>query len=362
MKNGNKSGNLMELELEKGRELSEELNDNEEPDESVLKLLESEMDNDADDDLDEAMSLQEDSDEYVDTIKTYFKEIGAIPILSLEEERQIGWRILSGNQAEEELETCSESEKKELEARIEDGIEAQKELASANCRLVIANAKKYSGLDLMDRIQEGNIGLLRAAKKYDVSTGYRFSTYATYWIRQAIQRAIYDKDCDIKLPVHVNESLSKYKRISNKLSVEYGRDATIAEIAVEMNMSEEKLYKLLQNVMDVCSLDSPINDDGEDTLVNIIKDDKTSTEDMGMNSVLRDNILSILEKFDDRGAEIIKLRYGFYGRVYTLEEVGKHFGLTRERIRQIESKVLRKIKNNSSMSCLLADFYYDLAS
>lgn len=358
MKNGNKSGNLMELELERERELSEDLNSNEEPDESVLKRLESEMY----DESDEKLFFQNDSEECVDTIKTYFKEIGAIPILSLEEERKIGWRILLGNQAEEELKTCSASEKKELEARIADGIEAQKELVAANCRLVVANAKKYSGLDLMDRIQEGNIGLLRAAKKYDVSTGFRFSTYATYWIRQAIQRAIYDKDCDIKLPVHVNEALSKYKRVSNKLSVDYGRDATMAEIAAEMNMPEEKLNKLLQNVVDVCSLDSPINDDGEDTLVNIIKDDRTSTEEQGMNSVLRDNILSILDKFDNRESEIIKLRYGFYGRVYTLEEVGNIFGLTRERIRQIEAKVLRKIKNNSVMSCLLIDFYYDLAS
>jgi RNA polymerase primary sigma factor len=262
-----------------------------------------------------------------DSVKMYLREIGKIPLLKPDEELELAYKILDGDQR------------------------AKDKMIESNMRLVVSIAKRYSGrgLDFLDLIQEGNTGLLRAVEKFDPDKGFKFSTYATWWIRQAITRAIADQARVIRLPVHVNETINKIMRTNRQLSQELNREPTIEEIAKELEILPEKVEYMLKVKQDTGSLDASVNNDDDDSVVgDFVVDEDTETPDEAASAqFLKDSIKNVLSDLTEREQKIIALRFGLDdGKNYTLEEVGREFNVTRERIRQIEAKALVKLRRH----------------
>lgn len=287
-----------------------------------------------------------------DPVRMYLQEIGQVPLLSAEQEVVLARQMESGNLATQSLEResyTSWQERLMLEQQVARGNDARQHLIQANLRLVVSIAKKYTsyGLTMMDLVQEGNIGLMRAVEKFDYTKGHKFSTYATWWIRQAITRAIADQSRTIRLPVHMGEAISQVKRTSHKLQQSMQREPTPEEIAEAMGISSTKVRRTLEASMHPLSLEMPVGQEGEGRMGDFIEDDRVSTPaDAAAASMLREQIEEVLQKLPERERKIIQLRYGLKdGRYRTLEEVGVEFGITRERIRQIEAVALRKLRH-----------------
>jgi RNA polymerase primary sigma factor len=262
-----------------------------------------------------------------DSVRLYLREIGKIPLLNAEEELELAKRVVSGDK------------------------EAKDQMAEANMRLVVSIAKRYvgRGLDLLDLIQEGNTGLLRAVEKFDPDKGFKFSTYATWWIRQAITRAIADQARTIRIPVHMVETINKLLRTQRRLTQEYNREPTNAEIAREMEIDEAKVEHIMKIKQDISSLDASIRDDEEESvLADFIEDEDTITpEESATGQLLKEQVKDMLSALTEREQKILKLRFGLEdGKQHTLEEVGQEFSVTRERIRQIEAKALAKLRKH----------------
>ncbi len=271
-----------------------------------------------------------------DPVRMYLKEIGQIPLLTAEEEVNLAQRVSEGDQA------------------------AKSKLTEANLRLVVSIAKKYSGrgLHILDLIQEGNTGLIRAVDKFDWTKGNKFSTYATWWIRQAITRAIADQARTIRVPVHMVEVINKTTRCNRKLVQELGREPTVEEIAAELNLPVEKIIEANRTAADTLSLDTPVGDEEDTSIGSFVEDERTpGPADATSNAMLAEALKEILDTLTEREADVLRMRFGMYdGRTHTLEEVGQNFGVTRERIRQIENKAIRKLRHPSRAK-KIKDFY-----
>lgn len=295
-----------------------------------------------------------------DPVKMYLKEIGQIPLLDPKEEPIIAKSIQDGINAKEQIQTCLPEEKEHLKEIIEQGEQAKQKLISSNLRLVVSIAKKYVGRGMLflDLIQEGNCGLIKAVDKFDYTKGFKFSTYATWWIRQSITRAIADQARTIRIPVHMVETINKLTRIQRQLIQDLGRDPTPEEIAERMgNISPEKVREIQKISLDPVSLETPIGEEDDSHLGDFIEDKITlSPNEYTNNQLLKDEINAALCGLTEREEKVLRLRFGLEdGRTRTLEEVGKEFNVTRERIRQIEAKALRKLKH-PNRSKRLKDF------
>ena len=271
-----------------------------------------------------------------DPVRMYLKEIGQIRLLTAEEEVDLAKRVSEGDQS------------------------AKNKLTEANLRLVVSIAKKYSGrgLHILDLIQEGNTGLIRAVDKFDWTKGNKFSTYATWWIRQAITRAIADQARTIRVPVHMVEVINKATRCNRKLVQELGREPTMEEIAAELNLPVEKIIEATRTAADTLSLDTPVGDEEDTSIGSFVEDERTpGPADATSNALLAEALKEILDTLTEREADVLRMRFGMYdGRTHTLEEVGQIFGVTRERIRQIENKAIRKLRHPSRAK-KIKDFY-----
>ena len=300
-----------------------------------------------------------------DPVRMYLKEIGKVPLLSAEEEIELAKNMEAGavakekiailksreeNATEEELAEIKE-EIKNLQKDLDAGDEAKKRLAEANLRLVVSIAKRYVGRGMLflDLIQEGNLGLIKAVEKFDYRKGYKFSTYATWWIRQAITRAIADQARTIRIPVHMVETINKLIRVSRQLLQELGREPSPEEIAAEMNMPVERVREILKISQEPVSLETPIGEEEDSHLGDFIKDDNVPVPaDAATFTLLKEQLEEVLGTLTEREQKVLTLRFGLEdGRARTLEEVGKEFNVTRERIRQIEAKALRKLRHPS---------------
>lgn len=286
-----------------------------------------------------------------DTIGLYIKEATQIPLLTANEEIDLAQRIEKGKSAREELAkgNLSKSRRKELSDLIENGWEAREHLIIANSRLVISVAKKYMGrgVPFLDLIQEGNIGLMRAAKKFDYHRGYKFSTYATWWIRQAVTRALADQSRTIRVPVHMGDQISKMLRAQHQLKQKLSRDPTIEEVAQVLEVPPEKVEYMIKVARRPLSLQTPIGDEEDDMLGDFIEDEEIPHPDETASiNILREHIFNLLEQLPPREARILQLRYGLLdGQVLTLNEVGRKMGVTRERVRQIEAQALSRLRS-----------------
>lgn len=341
-------------------------------DENLIEFIDGEeldedevLDDDlGDEDLDEEDSIAEEISQLEktfanashakinDPVKMYLKEIGQIPLLDPKEEPIIARQIQEGEEAKEAMKNpdLSNEEKKKLAKVIADGEQAKQTLISSNLRLVVSIAKKYVGRGMLflDLIQEGNCGLIKAVEKFDYTKGFKFSTYATWWIRQSITRAIADQARTIRIPVHMVETINKLTRIQRQLVQDLGRDPLPEEIAEKMeNISAEKVREIQKIALDPVSLETPIGEEDDSHLGDFIEDkDTLSPDDYTNNQLLKDEINAVLQGLTEREEKVLRLRFGLLdGRTRTLEEVGKEFNVTRERIRQIEAKALRKLKN-----------------
>jgi RNA polymerase primary sigma factor len=296
-----------------------------------------------------------------DTISLYLKEVGKVPLLTPEEEVELAKKIEEGRLAKKRLAkgVSDPEERKRLEKLVEEGKEAQDHLIKANSRLVISVAKKYMGrgVPFLDLIQEGNIGLIRAVKKFDYRRGYKFSTYATWWIRQAVTRAIADQGRTIRVPVHMYEQINQLARAVRKLVQELGREPTTEEIAEELGIPPSKVEQIIKVSQHPISLETPVGEEEDSFLGDFIEDESSpSPTESASQSLLREQIEEILKSLSPREAKILKLRFGLLdGYSYTLEEVGRKFGVTRERIRQIEAQALGRLRH-PSRSRKLKDF------
>lgn len=289
------------------------------------------------DDLNKALELGEAANEkgsssMDDPVKIHLREIGRIPLLTAEEESELAERIVNGDD------------------------EARDRLITANMRLVVSIAKHYvgRGMPLLDLIQEGYNGLIKAVDKFDYTKGFKFSTYATWWIRQSITRAIADQARTIRIPVHMVETISRVKKAQNKLLHENGHEPTIDEVAQELNMSSDKVREIIRIAQDPVSLEAPVGEEEDSYLGDFIPDeDAPAPIDTAMQAVFKDELNKALNTLPEREREVLKFRYGVgYDRSHTLEEVGKQFKVTRERIRQIEAKALRKLRSQSKSKAL----------
>ena len=289
-----------------------------------------------------------------DSVRLYLQEIGETSLLTMEEEVWLSTRMERGKLAEDRLAegNVTAEERVSLEHDKRDGDAARAHLIQANLRLVVSVAKKYigRGLSFLDLIQEGNIGLMKATDKFDYHRGFKFSTYATWWIRQAITRAISDQSRTIRLPVHVGETINRVKKTSHRLQQILEREPTQEEIARAMDISDDKVRQVIDVARHPVSLEAPVGSDGDAFLGDFIEDDTMPAPiEVASQQLLRSQIGDALDKLSDRERRIIVLRYGLEdGRFRTLEEVGRDFGITRERIRQIEAKALRKLRHPSS--------------
>ena len=295
-----------------------------------------------------------------DPVKVYLKEIGKVQLLSADEEIELAKKMMDGAKAEELIgEVEDEEEKKFLQKKINAGKRAKNRLAEANLRLVVSIAKRYvgRGMQFLDLIQEGNLGLIKAVEKFDYEKGYKFSTYATWWIRQAITRAIADQARTIRIPVHMVETINRVMRVSRQLVQELGRDPTSEEIAKEMGYPEDKVREIMKIALDPVSLETPIGEEEDSHLGDFIPDeDVPAPVEATAHIMLKEQLSEVLGTLHEREAKVLELRFGLVdGRQRTLEEVGKEFNVTRERIRQIESKALRKLRH-PSRSKKLKDF------
>ena len=287
------------------------------------------IDEEESEDLDSLTTGQYLDDVSDDSVRLYLREIGKIPLLSSEEEMDLARRIVEGDK------------------------KAKDKMAEANMRLVVSIAKRYSGrgLDFLDLIQEGNTGLLRAVEKFDPDKGFKFSTYATWWIRQATTRAIADQARTIRIPVHMVETINKLLRTQRRMTQELNREPTIEELSKELDMEPEKIEYVIKIKQDISSLDAGVGRDGEDddsVLQDFIVDEDTvSPEDSASNQLLKEQVQEILSSLSDREQKIVRMRFGLdNGKNHTLEEVGQEFAVTRERIRQIEAKALAKLRKH----------------
>jgi RNA polymerase primary sigma factor len=296
-----------------------------------------------------------------DSISLYLKEIGRIPLLTAEQEVSLAKRMEAGRMAKRRLskERLSAEERERLRDMARDGKAAQEHLIKANSRLVVSVAKKYvgRGVPFLDLIQEGNIGLIRAVKKFDYRRGYKFSTYATWWIRQAVTRAIADQGRTIRVPVHMYEQINRLARVSRQLVQELGRDPTVEEIAEELGVSPKKVERTIKVSQRPLSLEMPVGEEDDSFLGDFIEDSEApSPTDQASQQLLRDQIDDIFISLTPREVRILQLRFGLVdGYSYTLEEVGRKFGVTRERIRQIEAQALGRLRH-PSRSRKLRDF------
>ena len=301
-----------------------------------------------------------------DPVRMYLKEIGKVPLLTGEQEIKLATAMSAGNTAKEKLAqaetgglTLTEEELAQAKADLKAGEKAKKQLAEANLRLVVSIAKRYVGRGMLflDLIQEGNLGLIKAVEKFDHTKGYKFSTYATWWIRQAITRAIADQARTIRIPVHMVETINKVIRVSRQLLQELGHDPSAEEIAKEMDMPVDKVRDILKIAQEPVSLETPIGEEEDSHLGDFIPDeDAPAPADEACNSVLKQTIGEVLATLTEREKRVIILRFGLIdGRQRTLEEVGQEFQVTRERIRQIETKALRKLRH-PTRSKKLKDF------
>jgi RNA polymerase primary sigma factor len=312
-----------------------------------------EVEEDADDD-----SLEIDQNEnYLsnidtdDTIGLYLKEVGRVPLLTAEEEVDLAQRIEQGRLAREELARGNVSlhRRKDLQYFVKDGWDAREHLITANSRLVISVAKKYMGrgVPFLDLIQEGNIGLIRAAKKFDYRRGHKFSTYATWWIRQAVTRAIADQGRTIRVPVHMGDQINKLLRTQHQLTQSLGRDPIVEELAEALDVTPQKVENMIQVSRRPLSLETPTDDEEDSVLGDFIQDDEIpGPDDMATYNLLREHLLGVLDGLPPREVRILQLRYGLLdGQAYTLEEVGRKMGVTRERVRQIEAQALSRLRH-----------------
>ena len=299
-----------------------------------------------------------------DPVRMYLKEIGKVPLLAPDEEIELAQKMSAGNLAKEQLEEAEEGslspeDQAELKKLAKAGDAAKQKLAEANLRLVVSIAKRYVGRGMLflDLIQEGNLGLIKAVEKFDYTKGYKFSTYATWWIRQAITRAIADQARTIRIPVHMVETINKVIRVSRQLLQELGHDPSPDEIAEEMNMPVEKVREILKIAQEPVSLETPIGEEEDSHLGDFIEDDTASEPSEAASfTLLKEQLVDVLSTLTPREEKVLKLRFGIEdGRTRTLEEVGKEFNVTRERIRQIEAKALRKLRH-PSRSKKLKDF------
>ena len=297
-----------------------------------------------------------------DSISLYLKEIGRIPLLTAEQEVSLAKRMEAGRNAKKRLSRDGDfgaEEREELRYLVRDGNAAHEHLIKANSRLVVSVAKKYvgRGVPFLDLIQEGNIGLIRAVKKFDYRRGYKFSTYATWWIRQAVTRAIADQGRTIRVPVHMYEQINRLARVSRQLVQELGRDPTVEEIAEELGVSPKKVERTIKVSQRPLSLEMPVGEEDDSFLGDFIEDSEApSPTDQASQQLLRDQIEDIFGSLTPREVRILQLRFGLVdGYSYTLEEVGRKFGVTRERIRQIEAQALGRLRH-PSRSRKLRDF------
>jgi RNA polymerase primary sigma factor len=286
-----------------------------------------------------------------DTIGLYLKEVGRVPLLTAEEEVELAQRIERGRLAREELARGNVSlrRRSELQMLIEDGWAAREHLITANSRLVISVAKKYMGrgVPFLDLIQEGNIGLIRAAKKFDYRRGHKFSTYATWWIRQAVTRAIADQGRTIRVPVHMGDQINKLLRVQHQLTQRLGRDPSVEELAEALEVTPQKVENMIQVARRPLSLETPTDDEEDSVLGDFIQDeDVAAPDDTATYNLLREHLDSVLNGLPPREVRILQLRYGLLdGQAYTLEEVGRKMGVTRERVRQIEAQALSRLRH-----------------
>ncbi len=317
-----------------------------------------------------------------DPVRMYLREIGSVPLLTQEEEQDLAWKIVRGREARERLESSedlSDEERSELERLVKLGEEAKNKMARANLRLVVSVAKRYmrNGVSFLDLIQEGNLGLLRAVEKFDPSLGFKFSTYATWWIRQAVSRAVAEQSRTIRVPLHMLDVINKQVRVKQRLQQELGREPNLEEIALdpelgyvgedvrdeimefvskgdplpsdlesELKQAMQKAERIMRIAQEPVSLDTPVNDDSDSSLADFVESESPGPVDEAARELLKDEISELLQSLDERERDVLELRFGLKdGRSYTLEEVGEMFGITRERVRQIESKALRKLRH-----------------
>ncbi len=292
-----------------------------------------------------------------DTISLYLKEVSRIPLLSAEDEVKLAKEMRRGERAEEKLNetssggdgSISAAEYLKLQQQIEAGDQARKRLTRSNSRLVISMAKKYigQGVPFLDLIQEGNLGLMKAVEKFDHTRGHKFSTYATWWIRQSITRAIADQGRTIRVPVHMNDRIRRLYRVSRRLEQELGRDPTVEELAAELDLNQEKVERIIEISQRPLSLEKPVGEERDSELGEFIEaQDVPDPDDTATQEMLRDDIEELLTSLTPREARVLELRYGLIdGHSYTLKEVGEKFGLTRERIRQIENEALQRLRH-----------------
>jgi len=286
-----------------------------------------------------------------DTIGLYLKEVGRVPLLTALEEVELAQRIEAGRLAREELARGNVSPRRrgELQYLIEDGWAAREHLITANSRLVISVAKKYMGrgVPFLDLIQEGNIGLIRAAKKFDYRRGHKFSTYATWWIRQAVTRAIADQGRTIRVPVHMGDQINKLLRVQHQLTQRLGRDPSVEELAGALDVTPQKVENMIQVARRPLSLETPTDDEEDSVLGDFIQDEEVAAPDeTATYNLLREHLDNVLNGLPPREVRILQLRYGLLdGQAYTLEEVGRKMGVTRERVRQIEAQALSRLRH-----------------
>ncbi len=344
------------------------------------RVLEAEVEEEQQMPLDKILSDWEKEGFADDPVRMYLHEIGQVPLLTAEEEIELGTRIQRAKKAKEELEQGVDDPERraELERIIADGEEAKKQLAKANLRLVVSVAKRYlgRGMSFLDLIQEGNLGLLRAVEKFDPTLGYKFSTYATWWIRQAISRAIADQARTIRIPVHMVDTINRLIHAQRRLTQQFGREPTPEELALELGYLEpeereiveralntgepldpalerklrraaQKVQRILRVAQEPMSLETPVGDEEESSLIDFVEDNSMPTPgDEASRSMLKEQMQDVLKALTPREREVLELRFGLKdGRFYTLEEVGRKLGVTRERVRQIEAKALRKLRH-----------------
>ncbi len=378
---GKKKGNLtasemMELDgieldsdtLDKFYEILENLNVNMIADEDIMDAADAPLDEIEDIPEEETVDPNALAESYGvdDPVRMYLKEIGKVPLLKPEQELDLAMGMSAGNEAQAILDDAEKNGEElpedvvaELKKQIKHGEKCKQDLAEANLRLVVSIAKRYVGRGMLflDLIQEGNLGLIKAVEKFDYTKGYKFSTYATWWIRQAITRAIADQARTIRIPVHMVETINKVIRVSRQLLQELGHDPTPEEIAEEMDMDVNKVREILKIAQEPVSLETPIGEEEDSHLGDFLPDENTSEPSEAASfTLLKEQLTEVLSTLTPREEMVLKLRFGLEdGRTRTLEEVGRQFHVTRERIRQIEAKALRKLRH-PSRSKKLKDF------